>query len=192
MTFANFKIMVAAYMTREVSSFTIGGVDILGEAINLAKLTAQRDFEFPQCRARAFISTNYFGASLATATVDPTATPAVLVNVRYVKECWKYATMPNQTGANDYVRVQRYEPISESDMHNIIPTRWDALREPNILPITYKQRIYIREGTIFLTGVTDLTPIWMDVIKWLPDYSADADTDFFLTDYRDWMLLKAY
>ena len=188
MNAGQFKTYVAAYINRDAAALVVGGVDLLLEAINDAKRAGQRDFDFPQLRGRAFIQTSYFGANLSTAVSNPEGT-GTAVPIQHVYAAWRYA--PFTIGAtNDYIRTQKYEFMSEADMRNIIPALNDAIKEPNILPITYKQRAYVRGTDFFLTGVTTPTWVWLDVISQLPDYSVDSDTDFFLVDYRDWMLIK--
>jgi hypothetical protein len=190
MTFANFKIFVAAYLNRDPASLIIGGVDILKEAINDAKRAGQREFDFPQLNKRAFIQGWYYGTPITNAVDNPDSLTPTTVVVNHIYAAWRYASLLRSDGITDYIRTQKYEFMSEKSMRDIIPARNDALKEPNILPITYKQRAYVRGTDFFLTGVTDKVWVWIDVIAMLPDYSADADTDFFLTDYRDWMLIK--
>jgi hypothetical protein len=199
MVFSDFQAYVAAYINRPLSSFMIlptSGVSILTQAINDAKRAAQREFDFKQQQARGFISTSAFGADLSLTTVDPTATPPSYVNVMYVISAWRYATIATGPTTYDYIRTQKYNFMVERDLRNIIPARMDALREPNTLPISYKQRVYVRGTTIYLTGIpnpiTTGAPvnIWIDVMSWLPDYVNPTDTDFFITLYTDWFVIK--
>lgn len=192
MIFGDFKSLVAAYLTREVESFTIGGIDLILNAANHAKLDAQRLFDFPQLNGRAFIKVDAFGTNIANAKAAPRDDGAA-VSVKKIHDGWKFVANAEGT---DWQRVQRYEPITEADLHNIIPSLQTALSEPNILPVSYKYRLYYSGNKVYLTGAVDASGspapawVWLDVRLWSTPYASDESTDFFLTDYSDWLLFK--
>ena len=69
MTLANFKSMIAAYVTRASGSLTsVNSQDILLQAINDARRAAQRDHNFELNRTEdAYLSTHLGGAAWTTA-----------------------------------------------------------------------------------------------------------------------------
>ena len=171
-------------------------ISVLTQAINDAKRAAQREFDFRLSQVRGFINTSAFGNSLTNTTVDPTAISPTYINVLSVISAWRYATIATGPTTNDYIRTQKYNFIVERDLRNFIPPRMDALKEPNILPVSYKQRVYVKGNTIYCTGIPNpvtvggQVSIWIDVIQWLPDYVNPTDSDFFITLYTDWFVLK--
>ena len=70
MNFGEFKAMVAGYINRDQSLFVVGSVDLLADAINTAKMAAQRRYNFNQLKTFGFISTGATGALLSTVTSD--------------------------------------------------------------------------------------------------------------------------
>lgn len=191
MTIANFKIKVAAYLNRDPASFVVSSFDILLDAINDAHRECQQRVNFARAFTTGFISTNAFGVALSGAKTAPGGSTAV--NFRVVTGAWQYVT-----SGSSYAKFKQYDFISEADLANILPFQneypfgWPEVVVPTTAQqATLKQRVYVRpgDGKIYLTGVGDLTAIWIEGFQIMPDYDAvTVTTDFILDNYHAWLL----
>lgn len=171
MNITDFKASVAAWVSRDASSFVYGTVDVLLDAINDAKRDAQMDFDFAGAVGECYISAGPSGAELSTATTAINGGgSAVLVNK--VRSLW----ILDDNGNKAYSIPIQYDTIL------------DRLLPADPYP-TATVRAYITGTKLFVTGVNDGTAFKLGVVKWIPDYSVSVTTDFFLDYYRGWLLL---
>ena len=192
MTIANFKIKVAAYANRDPSSFVVSGFDILLDAINDAHRECQQRVNFARAFKGGFIQTNAFGVALSGAVTNP-AGSGTAIAFKNVVSAWSYVTY-----GTSYAKFKQYDFINEVDLKNILPmddeypNGWPIVQAPTTVEQqTLKRRVYVQTGTnkIFLTGVQDLTWIWLDGYQMMPDYDAvTVTTDFILDNYHSWLL----
>lgn len=191
MTIANFKIKVAAYVNRDPASFVVSGFDVLLDAINDAHRECQQRVNFARNFTTGFIATNAFGVALSGAKTTPGG--ATAVSFRVVTSAWEYVTSSVQ-----YMKYKQIDFINEGDMKNFLPFAdeyplgWPSVVAPTTAQqATMKRRAYYRpgDGKIYLTGVSDLTSIWIEGYQMMPDYDAvTVTTDFILDNYHGWLL----
>ena len=183
MNYGDFKTKVAAYINRDPSLFVVNGVDLLADAVNTAKMAAQRRYNFNQLKTYGFISTSATGAPLTSITADIAG--LVPLRVKKIESVWQYdTTSPTPQ------KLRQINMIAANELKNILPTLLTYQFEPRTLPVTLKNRAYVYGGNFYVSGFPTPTMFWVDVTQWLDDYSDDSDTDIFLTYYRDWMLFK--
>jgi hypothetical protein len=179
MTFVNFKSLVAAYLNRKVTDFTVNGVDVIGDAVNDAKRVAQREHDFVKNRAIGFVTLSKSGTEISTFKATPGGSA---LSVKKLLSVWLYDT----TGGV-YTRTAMMEPLASSELGYMLP---GSVVSEAFTSFSTSARYFYQVGTkLYCTGVDTLDVMCEVVIK-QPDYALDADEDFFLTDYKDWMLLK--
>lgn len=195
MNFGDFKTMVAAFMQRDASSFVYGSLDYLAQAINMARKASERKRDFEVCRVQAQLTvdqttgTDISGAVLASDGTTP-------VSVKTVKFAW----VPDHNGTLYYpIRVitrEKYVHMLDRAVQSHDFDRAPSTTSYNELLLS--SPFLVREGdTVYLAPVSETAygsyptvVVKMDVIKWLADYSATTDTDFFLTHCAEYMLFK--
>jgi hypothetical protein len=179
MTFVNFKSLVAAYLNRKVTDFTVNGVDVIGDAVNDAKRVAQREHDFVKNRAMGFVTLSKSGVDLSTFKATPGGSA---LSVKKVLSVWLYDT----TGGV-YTRTAQMEPLASGELGYMLP---GSIVPGFITPSSTSARYFYQVGTkLYCTGV-DTLDVMCEVVITQPDYSGASDEDFFLVDYKDWMLLK--
>ena len=190
MTWADFQTTVLAYINRQSADIpTIGSVNLVVVAANMAKNEAQRRHHFKMARVDALISTSVNGADLSTATLVDGVTAVVL---KKVEAAWLYTT----SGANK-VRYAKIPPTTLGSLNReyVASSITDVNNPPVVNPSPYPPYgninlyWYIKGTAIYLGGAATSTSILLDAIKWMPDYDGSI-TDFFLTYHTDWMLYK--
>lgn len=182
--FAQFKTLVANFVNRDPVSFVqgtgAGAINILDTVINGAKVRAQRDHDFVRTLGYAFGNLSLAGTNWETGLTD--APGGTALSVRQILSAHKYLI----DGANFYP--------GKSYEFSLSPTKNRVLSEGVVhtddSSLRGAGRVYIEGSKIYLTGTTSPVSVMFAVSKWLPDYSGDSDTDFFLTDYSDWFLLE--
>jgi len=195
LTFLQMQNEVAAYANRANASFVIGSVDILKRAINKARKWAEsrHNFELSKVSVRIPSVSLTTGGALSTAVdnVDGT-TP---VNVKLVERAFLASptgeTFPVELVSRNY-HVRRLQRRFE----NVMTT---AEMTPARSTVLFQGFSIVQQGgTIYVTppnsaqfaGLTTI-PVYLDVVRWRPDYSADADTDFFLDHCVEFILYRS-
>lgn len=183
MNFGDFKKYVAAYINRDTNTFVVNGIDVLAQAVNVAKRSAQMKYNFNQLRGVGWIKTNAYGAQLSTITSDMQG--LVPLSVKRIDAVWQYDDLSPAPQ-----RIRQINMIQNTELKNILPTLLNYMTEPRTLPVTLKNRAYVYGTKFFITGFMEMSTFWLDVITWLPDYVEDTDSDIFITQYQDWMLFR--
>lgn len=194
MNFGDFKKVVAGYMQRSANVFSPSTVDLLAHAINAARRSAELKTDFELCKARGQLTVSLTtGASLDNMKVEGTSTA---LSVKTLLKA--YMPLYDATAESFPVeiisrskhveRVQRYYSgqIQEVDGKQLIPaascSRYQIVRFGN--------DVYLSPADVDSYGGNTSIVVKFDVIKWLADYSLDADTDFLLTHCDTWMLFQ--
>jgi len=179
MTFLNFKSLVAAYLNRKVADFTVNGVDVIGDAVNDAKRAAQREHDFVKNRTIGFITLTNGGVEMSGMKVTPGGSALA---VKKLLSVWLYST-----SGSTYTRISRIEPVASSELGYMLPGSVVA----GVIPASdMTTRYFYQVGTkLYCTGDATVD-VLCEVVQQRADYSADGDEDFFLQEYKDWMLLK--
>ena len=195
MTFAQFKTMVAAFMQRDASTFVYGSFDWLTYAINMARKASERKRDFELCRTQAQVTVNLTtGVALSTAVLCSDGTTAV--SIKSIRK----AFTPDHNSLLYYpIRVtsrEKYTNMLDRVYQNHDFDRaasQDLYYEPGVTSpylVREADQVYLCPASTTMYGSTTNVLVKMDVIKWLADYSADGDTDFFLTHCVEYMLFK--
>lgn len=179
MTFVNFKSLVAAYLNRKVSDFTVNGVDVIGDAVNDAKRVAQREHDFVKNRAMGFITLTKSGVEISSFKATPGGSA---LSVKKLLSVWLYDTTDGV-----YTRKAQMEPLASSELGYMLP---GSVVGGFVTSAQLTAQYFYQVGTkVYCTGA-DSIDVMCEVVITQPDYASDSAEDFFLTDYKDWMLLK--
>lgn len=192
MTLATFRTLVASYMQRDESTFIYSGMNLLTHAANMARRWAERQRNFELCRTTAQVTNVHYtnGALLTTATLKGTAT-AVLV------KAVEKAFLPFSDGSGEFPidvitrakhveKIQRYyQKQATTTPEDSDPTNYSS----TFALVRHGDLIYITPSDSTALGSATIT-VYLDIVKWLPEYSGDSDTDFFLDYCSDFMLLR--
>ncbi len=193
MTFAAFRALVAAYMQRSESSFVVGSTNSLEHAINMARKWAEREHNFVRNRLQSQLTINIAnGTDISGMVLASDGVTSVSVKALH-KAFFPFddgsGTFPVDivSRAKHLERVQRHY----EGAHSISTTTQQA-----VTPISYfnvvrlGDLLYVAPGDASSLGGGTTVVVTFDITKWLDDYSDDADTDFFLDECRDWLLLR--
>lgn len=162
----NLKAKIAAYMNRAASSFVIGGVDNLLEAMNDARRNAQLRYDFNHLRVRAFLVVTPTGVNWQTDATDSPGGTAV--PLKSIKEVWSFETV---SGLPTKYKQMFFEGGVLNDFEVITPSLQIVGSQllPNNLNITSSET-YLIEG-----------------IKWLPELDGTETNDFFCNRGATWL-----
>lgn len=188
MQFSTLKSLVAGYLKQEVSDFTINGVDTLGVAINNARRAAERIHDFRYSETTASLSITANGASLTAATAVGWATLIPIKRVRRV-------SLPLAGGdhlpiefmtVDDYLaRIRRQTGRTAYSPANTLAAQGVSFTNP----VAYQQgqSLFLAPASQFTFPVTAT----LDVVQFLPDYSADTDHDFIMDEASEYLQWQA-
>lgn len=195
MTIGKLKSIIAGYMGQNaaglpitVDDFVINGVDLLLLALNNARKSAERirSFRYAEINATLSIVSNAAGGNLATAVEAGTST---LVTIREIDS----VQLPDRVGNLFSVEFMTNDEWNDRIKRQIGRAGYDptlSLAEMGVYtenPIAYQQGqkifLYPAEQFSFPTTVT------MNIAQFMPDYTTNLDTDFFVKyapDYLQW------
>jgi len=191
-TVSDLKKAVAAFMNRDQSLFVINGWDNLLQACNNARMFVERtvDLELTRVEAQVANVSLLDGADLSTATLKGTGTAVGVKRIRAAFLSYpQIGTVPiNIVSRDDYLkRVQR---------------RYEAVRNVNEPPPTYVNngeftlsqigtKIFIAPYDATAWNGATTTTVYLDIFKWLPEYtSAGTENDFLLDYCFDYMMFR--
>jgi len=193
MTIGNIKSLIAAYFIKEdgtpaaVSDFVIDGTDILLPAINNARRQAELayDFNFAQCDAQLILA-DVNGASIEDATLYGGSTAVVVKNPRSV--------LVPVTGGDWYPLEFISNDAWVRRVQSQIGRRtYDSTKTLVQLGVTQTNPVAVINGrTIVIVPSAQFTypiTIWMNVTRFLPNYTDDSTEDFFTKyapEYLQW------
>jgi hypothetical protein len=186
MTIADFEATVASYMNRPLASWTVGGLDMILQAVNDCRRAAQRDYAFELFERMAFVQLSQNPANIMTDfKADPSGAGAT-VQIRIIRGLWEYV----QNGAI-YTRTRQLDLRSLSTWRQELPfkdtplTVYDATQQRQ--PQNLRQFAYMQGMNVYHSAV--LPPQWFlaDVVEWQPDLAIDSDPDVFLIYFADWL-----
>ena len=186
MTIANFKTMVAAYMNRTAASLIVNSQDLLLQAINDARRSAQRAHEFELLRTEdCYLATSAVGANWMTGCkTAPGGSTAILM--RRVDEVWNYATAT--TPSTYYPRTTRIPFSYTGQFKRELPA---ADTSTIMMPQDYilsNRFAYCTGSKLYITTATTTASYKLVGIAWLDDLSTGSeDPDIFFTYYTDWL-----
>jgi hypothetical protein len=198
MTLAQFRTTVAAFMQRDEASFTVGGTNLLTRCINMARRWAERQRNFELCKVSAYLPSVHYtdgaalsGTVLLSDKVTPVVTKTILrAYLPFVADNQHAAgtTFPVDLISHDaYItRIQKhYENVYTTDPR----TQLSMPRTSYFSVFRWGEYIYAAPADPTALGGTTFA-MGLDVVKWLPAYALDADTDFFLEYCEDFLLMR--
>lgn len=184
---------LGAYINRTVAELTVSGLAMALDAMNMAKLDAQRRHNFKMCRSSGYIATTVLGNSMVNATSDFAGT--VPMSFKYIEAMWTVAT-----NASVQYRGNRVPAMTIGDQKLLhgTSTQWNsttpAALPPNSLQNQSMSQRWFQNGLLVCVNdvFTTAQVFWIDGITWLPAYDGTTTTDdFFLVYDYDWLFLAA-
>lgn len=185
MIIGNLKKQIAAYLQRPVSDFVVEGVDLLLAVINESHeyMQQQYDFKYAEVSVDALVS----------------IANGLPISPLYLHGTNDYVTVKKVLRAfiaDGYGGVRPIKYVSRDFIVKDAQQRWDGvprvwaptIRDMPNYPTFYEvylsqvgQRLIIYPTSITILQ-TDPMPIFLDVIRYFPDYSSDDEdnVDFFL------------
>lgn len=160
---------------------TIGSVNLVTVAANMAKAEAQRRHNFKMARTTAYLTTNLDGVELSEAKSSPDG--ATSVDIKVVEQAWLY-------GMNGSIprRTRRIPSCTLGDLRQEYGTSSvNDLRSASSAVMGSDIQWYI-QGTKIYTLNGENTAIALDVIQWMPEYTG-SNSDFFLKYHYDWLIM---
>lgn len=192
MTFANFKDALAKYVNRDAALFGTGPTNKLDMACNMMKAYAQRRRSFEVNKTRVQVAVDKTTGGLLSAAVSSSdgVTPVKIRSIRH-------ALLPTTDGtklfpAEIMTRSAQVESL-QRQTENLDPRYLDSHLAGNSAYTQVVQdglRIDVWPWPINIYGTSTNTNVYLDVIKWMPDYAGDNDTDFLLVECLDWALFQ--
>jgi len=181
-------------MQRSETSFTYGTVNLLTQAANMARKWAERERNFEMCKTTAQITSVSLtsGALLSSMVARGTTTPLAVKSINKA-----FLSLSGGIGEFPISMISRETHVERLARHfdqvrNVSDTS-KMCNRTNLMNyftlVRHGDYIYITPADPVALG-GDNVIVYFDVVKWLPDYVADGDTDFLLTYCEDFMLFK--
>jgi hypothetical protein len=188
----DFKHCVSAYMQRDATVFDNEGTNLITQAANMARRWAERNHNFEACKTTSQIASVHYqnGALLSAMTLRGTVTP---VAVKSLEKAFLPFTDGNGEFPIDVIsrekhiqRLQRhYDMMRTTDPKETAPNSTVS----SFAVVRHGDMIYVNPADSAALGNT-VIPVYFDIVRWLPEYTLDADHDFFLDYCADFMLLR--
>jgi hypothetical protein len=182
MTYANFKDSVASYSNRIAALFaTVGAQDIVLEAMNDARRSAQQKYRFNLAKRQAFVNLSLLPQSLKT---DFRTTPggATAVVINRLDELWEYGTATVASTTCYYPTVQL--DIRRQSMLEYAAANRSLTSSTSTLTQDFA---YCHGPNVYHSNLTTQTWYLAFVVEFLPDLTSAATTDLFLDYAPNWL-----
>lgn len=180
MTFSDFETLMGATLIRDSSTVLAEGT-ALTTAINNAKRSAQLLHDFEYCRTTATFSVDSTNGALYTAATDTVG--GGTISVKRIEAAALSDGQPlrviDQVGYRRMLARGAGRTVDETDPPPTAPY--------TAYVVTQNGRLYIKGNNI--TSANSPYTITAEVVYFLPDFSGASDTDFFLDQGLDWMIL---
>jgi hypothetical protein len=189
-TIGTLKSTIAALLGKKadgsvvaVSDCSINGVDLLLLALNNARRQAERARSFRYSEVNATLSVASNGGALSAATIPGGGTIKEIDSIQ----------IPASGGDRFSIEFMTNDEWADRIERAIGRQPYDATKTLAQLGVTTRNPIAYQQGaSIFLYPASMFTfpvSVTMNVTRFLPDYTADADHDFFVDfapDYLQW------
>lgn len=193
MLFSAFKSFVAAALQRSTTDFVVGSTDLLSLAVNMARKNIERkkDFELAKCLADVTMTVGQ-SVALSTAVISGTATAVSVKTILRAQLSTDGTTFfPIGYVSRDMHmrRVARnYEDLTTLDeVAQAQPTKTNRFQL-----VRFGEDVYMSPSDTDSYNDVSTLYVRMDVVKWLPDYSVDGDTDFLMEHCVDYLMLETF
>ena len=178
-------------MKRSSAALTTDSLDCLGAAINGARKFSERIYDFELNRVPAKVTVDFAAGAAITSVTDMNGTALSVKTIKQAFVPYGANAMPVRFISRDaYV-----ERIARTFKDSYNPTQVDPdsnLPVSEITLVRFGSTLFLSPNTPDSYGTPGATNIivYLDVIKFLPDYTLDADTDFFLDQCYDYLAFR--
>ena len=193
MTVLQLKQLMAVYLGRTlVADLTLNGADTALYALNAARRIAERSHNFKYAEDNAFISVSSTGGNIRTGCYEtlPAASPSVLMQIKRIET----ALLPLTSGEYQPIEFMTQTEFLSRVRRQTGRTLFNASKTLAQLGVSTENVILYQNGhSIYLypTPAAAIT-VQLECVRWMPDYTADGDTDFFTEfapDYLQWQAI---
>lgn len=176
-------------MLRTQATFaTATAADVLLFAVNNAKKFAQRkhSFELNRLSATVSVSSTPTGGDLTTAVEYGTSTPVVVKAIEraYLTDPNSGQSYPIPIVSRSYDAYHMQKSIATGNFDTSIPSS-QSLNSTDPKLIRQANKLYLSPSP------ESATTVYLDIVKWMPDYSDTVTEDFFLNECSDYMLYRS-
>lgn len=188
MTYLEFKTFVAAALQRKLDSFVVNGLDLLQYAVNMARknIERKRDLELAKTVATLEVTLGEF-VSLDGA-VDADDEPVDIKTILHVQATAVGAPIGYiSRSMHQRSLARRLARVQVAELESGLTATVDQL---NL--VRFGNDVYLSPPNAEDWGGYNPVSVLLDVVRWLPDYSDNDDTDFLLEHCVDYMLLETY
>lgn len=201
MTLSTFRTLLAAYMQRDETTFTIGGINLLTQAINMARKWAERQHNFEMNRCSGRIAAVHYtdGALLSTMELWPATNPVTSISPKNIERAYLgfsdgSGEFPVDLMSRDQhvERLKRhYEQTVSTDPRKTVPASMVSF----FSVVRHAEKVYITPPDTTALGGTTVA-VYFDVVRWMVDYDVtvtdanSASTDFLMTYCPDFLMFK--
>lgn len=171
---------------------TVDSLDCLAVAINSARKFSERLRDFENNRVEAKVTVNLTTGALISAITDLSGNA---LSVKTIKSAGvPYGTdsiMPIALLSRD-AHLGRLSREFASTPTAPQASEQGTIEMSEISLVRMGQKIYLspNDPQTYGDNVSTTVVVYMDVIKFLPDYSGDSDSDFFLEHCYDYLVLR--
>jgi hypothetical protein len=190
MTVGQLKSLMAVYLGRTlVSDLTLNSVDTALYALNAARRLAERSHNFKYAEDNAFISVGSTGANILTGCFE-NVNLNTLMQIKRIET----ALLPLTNGEYQPIEFMTQTEFLSRVRRQTGRTLFNASKTLAQLGVSTENVILYQNGhSIYLypTPAAAIT-VQLECVRWMPDYTADGDTDFFTEfapDYLQWQAI---
>jgi hypothetical protein len=160
-------------MLRQQSAFVQNGTDLLLLAANNAKKFAQRRHNFEMNRLTATVVVDpVLGGDLATAVEYQTTKPVVVKSIEraYLQQPQSGQVYPLHIVSRAYEANHARRALDSGYIDITIPNAVNSASDPML--IRQNNQIFFSPSLGVVSAPLILQPVYMDIVKWMPDYGA--------------------
>lgn len=193
MEITEFKTLVTDYMNRDAVLFDVGvdgKTDKVLKAVNMAKAWAQRTHRFERAKTQVSLEVSRTkGGSLSDCVRYGTDEAVIVRNI--IKPFLVAADGTGLVPIDLITRNTQVEKLQQSLESLPIEGRVAfSASGPSFLSLVQHGNDVFVWPWDSATMIGEATTVVMDVVEFLPDYSDDHTTDFFLVECQDWLLYR--
>lgn len=194
MNVGQLKAAIAGYMHRDPGTFVHGENDLLLMAMNMARKSVERrvNFELSQTEAKVDNVDYQDGASLSSAVLTSSGASVAVKTIDRA-----FLQFSNGSGTFPINVITRDAHMNEVQRHfdrrrSVNPKEEyeGLLHRVNFALVRHGDTIYVTPSDLDALGASTFT-VFMDIVRWLNDYTADTDSDFITEHCFDLMLLRS-
>lgn len=190
--------MVAAFMQRGEDSFIIGETNLLTQCANMSRRWAERQRNFEMSKVSAYLPSVHYTNGAPLSNVVLLSDKVTKVSVKSIL----FAYLPFVPDATHAAGTMfPIDVISHEKFVERMQRHFEGVYQRDQRSRTSQPRVgyfsAMRHGDYMFITPSDLdalggetVDLGLDIVKWLPDYVDDEDTDFLLEHCVDFMLFR--